>query len=64
MYLTGGAQSGMKHVLCLDAICMSYMQVRQLETVLSLAEAMARVELREEVTREDAEVSHEFRIWG
>lgn len=34
----------------------SFLQTRQLESMVRLAEARARVELRGEVTREDAEV--------
>ena len=37
---------------------------RQLESLVRLSEARARVELREEVTREDAEVGGIFSVMG
>jgi len=37
-------------------------QARQLESLARLAEARARVELRQVVTREDAEVSREVHV--
>lgn len=47
---------GIQWISRIHPLCIIHSQARQLESLIRLSEARARIDLREEVTKEDAEV--------